>query len=66
MENLLKKYNIGDITPINYGWSGDKKYILTDKCGTNNETNSILAEIDELIYALTICSDRVSAKNNRG
>ena len=34
MENLLKKYNIGDVTPINYGWSGDKKYILTDKCGT--------------------------------
>ena len=33
MEKLLKKYNIIDILPINYGWSGDKKYILTDNCG---------------------------------
>jgi aminoglycoside phosphotransferase (APT) family kinase protein len=34
MENLLKKYNITNVLPINYGWSGDKKHILTDKCGT--------------------------------
>ena len=33
MDKLLKKYNIIDILPINYGWSGDKKYILTDNCG---------------------------------
>ena len=42
------------------------KSFVTDKCGTNDETNSILEEIDELIYVLTICSDRVTAKNNRG
>ena len=33
MEKLLKKYDIIDVSPINYGWSGDKKYILTDNCG---------------------------------
>lgn len=33
MNNLIKKYNIVEIHPINYGWSGDKKSILIDKSG---------------------------------
>ncbi|MBP3386895.1 MAG: family 10 glycosylhydrolase [Clostridia bacterium] len=42
------------------------KTSITEKCGTNDETDSIIEEIDELIYVLNICSGRLNAKNNRG
>ena len=33
MNVLLNKYNIDEVHPINYGWSGDKKSVLIDKNG---------------------------------
>lgn len=42
------------------------KTSITEKCGTNDETDSIIEEIDELIYVLNICSGRLNAKYNRG
>lgn len=42
------------------------KTSITEKCGTNDETDSIIEEIDELIYVLNICLGRLNAKYNRG